>query len=201
MNPLFFIVALTIWGYILRILRKAELQAWRFLWGSLGLFVLLMVFIQPYVTEPLARGVCAIAGGVGTLTGTYEAYFRYGIVFVDSPSGAITLLVDMECSGVIEIMAFWCLLIFFRVYTRMERVVIGILGFLYIMLSNALRITVICLAVHFLGVEVFHVMHTFVGRILFYLLSVLLYFYVFTKPQVIQMKVGNFTYGHDKKNS
>jgi hypothetical protein len=26
-------------------------------------------------------------------------------------------------------------------------------------------------------------------------LSVLLYFYVFTKPQVVQMKVGNFSYG------
>ena len=202
MNPIFLILIAAVWLYLLHVFKKANLKAWSFLWGSLGLFMILMVFVRPYVTDPLARCVCAVAGLVGKIGGTYSAYFKYGILFVTTKAGSsMTLMVDMECSGVIEIMAFLCLLIFYRVYTVPERIIVSVLGFVYIMLCNALRVSIICLAVHFWGTGAYYVVHTFVARIIFYALSVLLYFYVFTKPQIIQMKVGNFTYDHDKKNS
>ena len=75
------------------------------------------------------------------------------------------------------------------------------MGFAYIMVCNALRIAIICLSVHLLGMDAYYVMHTFVGRIVFYLFSVWLYFYVFTKPQVVQMKVGHFSYELPKSDS
>ena len=111
----------------------------------------------------------------------------------------MTLLIDFECSGIIEIMAFLSLLIFFNVYNWSEKLMIGIGGFCYIMLCNVLRIVMICFAVHFWGMGAYYVFHTFIGRIFFYVLSVYLYFYVFTKPQIVKMKVGNFSYG--KNNS
>lgn len=195
MNPIFIILIIVVWLYILRVLRKAELHAWRFLWGSMGLFIILMITVRPVLTMPLARCVSALAGVVGNLTGFFEAYFKYGVIFIGAETGSITLQVDFECSGIIEIMAFLCLLAFFNVYSRNEKLLVGIVGFAYIMLCNALRIVVICMAVHFWGLSAYYIFHTFVGRIIFYTLSVLLYFYVFTKPQIIQMKVGNFTYG------
>ena len=201
MNPIFGLCIIAAWLFVLRILTKAELSAWRFLWGTLGLFALLMLFVRPVITEPLAGSVCALAGVVGRLTGAYTAYFKYGILFIPAESGSVTLLVDMECSGVIEIMAFLSLLVFFRVYTVGERIIVGVAGTVYIILCNVLRILLICFSVHFFGMDAYYVVHTFIGRIVFYILSVLLYYYVFTKPQVIQMKVGNFTYGHSKKNS
>ncbi|MCR4840641.1 MAG: exosortase family protein XrtG [Lachnospiraceae bacterium] len=202
MNPIFLIIILAVWLYLLHVLNKADLKAWSFLAGSLGLFVILMVYVQPHVTQPLARCVSALAGVVGKITGTFAAYFKYGIIFISAKNGsAITLKVDMECSGVIEIMAFLCLLIFYRVYSVSERIIVGVAGFCYIMLCNALRIVIICLSVYFFGTGAFYVVHTFVGRIIFYTLSVILYFYVFTKPQIIQMKVGNFKYGHNDQNT
>ena len=30
---------------------------------------------------------------------------------------------------------------------------------------------------------------------MFYALSVMMYFYVFTKPQIVRMKIGKFKYG------
>ena len=202
MNPGFFIIVLAIWIYLLFVFKRADLKAWSFLWGSLGLFIILMVFIRPIVTEPLAKCVCAVAGIVGNLTGTFTPYFKYGILFVQSITGeSITLLVDMECSGVIEIMAFICLLLFYRVYSVAERAIVSVAGFVYLLLCNVLRIIVICESVYFLGLDAYYVVHTFVGRAIFYVLSVILYFYVFTKPQVIQMKVGNFKYGTDKSNT
>ena len=107
----------------------------------------------------------------------------------------------MECSGIIEIMAFISLLAFFDVYKRPEKIAVGIAGVAGIMLANALRIVLICEIVHFCGVDAYSVAHTFIGRLFFYALTVLLYFYVFTKPHIVSMKVGGFLYGNDSNPS
>ena len=171
------------------------------MWGSLGLFVIMMITVQPVLTMPLARCVAALAGVVGNITGTFIAYLKYGIIFISSGLTSVTLRIDFECSGIIEIMAFISLLAFFNVYNFSEKVMVGIGGFCYIMVCNALRIVMICLSVYFFGMDAYYIVHTFVGRIFFYVLSVYLYFYVFTKPQIIKMKVGNFAYGSNKNVS
>lgn len=198
MTPALGLIILIVWLYVLRVTRKSELPAWRFIWGSCGLFVIMMIFIRPYLTQPLAQVVAALAGGFGKLTGMFDSYFKYGVIFVDSKAGAISLLIDFECSGILEIMAFVSLLAFFRAYTIYERVVVGILGTFYIILANALRIISICVIIYFRGMQAYYMAHTFVGRIIFYGLSVFLYFIVFTRTQIIRQKVGGFTYGTDK---
>lgn len=184
-----------LWILLLRVLGKAELYFWRFLSGSCGLFLLLFFLMQPLLTEPLGQCVAAIAGVFGNLTGTFSPYFRYGVLFIEAVGGTMTLQIDFECSGIVEIIAYLSLLAFYRVYTRNERVILMIVGIGSIILANVLRIIVICEMIHFGGTEMYYVAHSLVGRLVFYTLSVLLYFYVFTKPQIIRMKVGGVTYG------
>ena len=190
------IVLIALWYNILNVLKRAELHFWRFIAGSFGLFIFLMILARPVLSQPLAKAVASISGLFGNLTDTFSAYFKYGILFIESAAGAITLQVDFECSGIIEIMAFISLLAFFMVYTVNERIVIGVLGTIYIILANVLRVTVICLIIHFFGPDAYFISHTIIGRLIFYTFSVMLYFYVFTKPQIIRMKIGKFTYGH-----
>ena len=138
--------------------------------------------------------VAAIAGIFGKVTGFYQAYFRYGVIFIESFNGAITVNIDMECSGIIEIAAFVSLLTFYQIYNVPERIYVGIIGTLYTILSNALRISVICTMIHFLGTDYYYLAHTVVGRIVFYVLQVILYFFVFTRPHVLKMRTGDFGY-------
>lgn len=201
MNPVFIIIVLALWLYGLSVLSRAKLEFWRYLCGAMGLFVIMIVSLRDVLMMPLARCVVALAGIIGNLTDTFIAYFKYGIIFIFTETGSMTLQIDLECSGMIEIMAFLSLLVFFRVYTVYERIIVGVLGTAYIMVCNALRITLICEAVHFWGIPAYFVAHTFIGRIFFYALTVILYFYVFTKPQIIHMKVGNFTYGNNKPSA
>lgn len=191
------IVCALAWLFILRVLKRADLRFWHFIWGALGVFILAMVFVRPVVTQPLAQCVAALAGIAGSLTDTFAAYFRYGIIYVPAADSSITLQVDMECSGVIETFAFIALLAFFDVYKRPEKLAVGVVGVLGILVANALRIILICEIVHFCGVDAYGLAHTFVGRLFFYALTILLYFYVFTKPHVVSMKVGGFLYGND----
>jgi len=187
-----------VWLYLLHVFKRCNLPAWRFFAGSIGLFLIQMVVLRPLVTEQLARYVAACAGVFGKLTGCYEAYFKYGIIYISARTATITLQIDLECSGIIEIMAFIALIAFFDVYQFAEKCFVGIIGVLYIIMANVLRITTICFCIYYGGVQVYYVAHAFIGRIVFYVLSVVLYFYVFTKPQVVRTKVGKFVYGADK---
>lgn len=187
-------VLIILWLWALRVLDKAGLRFWRYITGASGLFLIIMIMVRPFLTIPLARAVAAIAGTFGKITGFYEAYYRYGVIFIDAVKGAITVNIDLECSGIIEIAAFLSLLVFFSVYTIPERIYVGIIGVIWTLMSNALRITVICTMIHFLGTDYYYLAHTFVGRIVFYIGQVLMYFFVFTKPQIIRMKTGGFDY-------
>lgn len=198
MQILLGIIIVAVWLYILHVLTKAKLHAWRFIWGSLGLFIIMMIYVRPVLTFPLAQGISAIAGFVGQITNTFVPYFKYGTIFVETTTCAITLQIDFECSGVLEIMAFLSLLLFFNVYTRYEKVMVSVVGTVYLCLANVLRIILICEIIHFGGSKYYYIAHTYLGRIFFYILTILLYFNVFTKPQVIKMKVGDFSYDADK---
>ncbi|WP_369298394.1 exosortase family protein XrtG [uncultured Neglectibacter sp.] len=200
MSVFFYLLAIGIWLALLTVTKRAELHAWHFLIGSAGLFILLMVVVRPVATQPLAQVVSALVGAVGKLTGQFSAYFKYGIIFLSTHGESLTLQIDFECSGIIEIAAFESLLCFFNVYSSLEKLLLAIIGFCYIMLANAFRILVICFAVCIFGPGAYYVVHAIVGRILFYILSIYLYFYIFTKPQVVRMKVGSFVYAHPKEN-
>lgn len=189
--------AIGLWVWLLRVLRKAGLKFWRYLLGSCGIFLILLILVRPWLVLPLARLIAAIAGIFGKVTGFYQAYYRYGVIFIESLNGAITVNIDLECSGFIEISAFISLLAFYGIYNIPERIYIGVIGTLYTMLTNGLRIAVICTMIHFLGTDYYYVAHTIVGRIVFYVLQVILYFYIFTKPHVLKMKTGDF--GYNKK--
>lgn len=195
------IIFTIIWLYLLRVFKRGKMRAWHFIVGALGLFLILLVVVVPYLTDPFAKIVASLAGIFGNMTGWFDEYFRYSMIFIKTQHSSITMMIDFECSGIIEIFAFECLLIFFDVYSREEKIIVGILGFCAIMLLNALRIILICSIVHFLGAPAFGIAHTFVGRIFFYIFTIILYFYVFTKPQIVRMKVGKMTYGKFKKDS
>ena len=106
------LIFLVVWLYILHVTKKAKLPFWHFLWGSAGLFVIIFVGFKDVLTQPMANIVAAVAGIVGKMTGVFEPYYKYGIIFVESAKDSITLKIDFECSGIIEITAFLSLLIF-----------------------------------------------------------------------------------------
>ncbi len=196
---LLFLALTIIWVINLRIFYKVKNQAAFITVGMVGAFVLMMVFLRPIATMPLARIVAAIAGFFGRITGIFEAFFKYGIIFVKTPTGSITLQIDFECSGIIEIMVYIAILAFYRVYTVAERAILSAIGVIYIIMANALRIILIATMIHFGGESMYYIAHTYLGRIFFYAATVVLYFYVFTKSQVVRMKVGSFSYDAKKE--
>lgn len=192
----FAVLCLILWLYALSVFRRAKLDFFRYLTGSVGLFIFMMIFLEPVLLQPLVSLVTSVTGIVGDVTGLFESYHDYSIIFVTSAAHneSLSLYIDYECSGIIEMMAFVSLLAFFEVYDVWQRVVVGVLGCIAIFFSNVIRITVICVIIKIGGNQVYYLAHTVIGRIVFYALTVALYYYVFTHAQIIRQKVGGFNY-------
>lgn len=195
--------AFIVWLYVLNVFKRGKLDFFRYLVGSIGVFLFMVIWIQPHVTKGLIQLVTSVSGVLGKVTGVFEAYRDYSILFVENQvtKEAISLYVDYECSGVIEMMVFLSLLAFFQVYEVWQRFIIGILGCIAIFFSNVCRIFIICFMIKIGGNEVYYFAHTIVGRLFFYGLAILLYYYVFTYAQIKKQKVGGFSYAQHNEDS
>lgn len=194
---------LIVWLYFLYVFKRSKLDFFRYIVGSFGLFIFMVIYIRPYITGPLMGLVTSVSGVFGKLTGVFEAYRDYNILFVENnvTREAISLYVDYECSGVIEMMVFISLLTFFQVYEVWQRVVIGILGCIAIFFSNVCRIFLICIIIKVGGNDMYYFAHTIIGRLFFYMLAILLYYFVFTRAQIKKQKVGGFNYAQHSEGS
>jgi exosortase family protein XrtG len=161
------------------------------------------IFIQPTLSEILKQYVTSVVGILGKLTGLCEAFYELSIVFIPKQSDltAVSLYIDYECSGIIEMMAFISLLIFYQVYDVGQRIIISFVGCVSIFVFNVIRIMVICAVIYQFGSGSYYIAHTILGRLIFYVLTIILYYYVFTRQQIIKQKIGGFHYAEHNENA
>lgn len=188
------IIVFLIWLYLLSVCKRAKVNSLRFFLGSIGTFLIGIIFIKPYAVIFLNYILTSFVGIFGNATGLFKTLYSMSAIFVNTDIGGLLLQIDVECSGIIEIIAFISLILFFDVYNIYEKLVYSMIGVFYIIIANAIRIITISLIVYCFGYDSYNIAHSYIGRILFYLLSISMYFYVFTKPQINSMKVGNFNY-------
>ncbi len=185
-----------IWIYLLTVVKRARLDFWYFILGSIGFFTITAILLQPLLLLPMQRAIAAVAGLPGEWTGTYASYYEKGLLFVSHNATQLSLYIDFECTGILETLAFLSLLWFFPVYQLYEKIAVSVIGTATIFLANVLRIFVICQMLYWGGERLYFTAHSFVGRFLFYAITIALYFYVFTRSQIVRQKVGAFSYEH-----
>ena len=188
------IVAIAIWVYAITVLKRAKLDFWYFTLGSAGLFTAAIITLQPLLLMPMQNAIAAVSGLLGELTGTYSSYFEKGLLFISHGATNLSLYIDFECSGIIETFAFLALLWFFPAYQYYEKIAVSIIGIISIFMANVLRIFIICQMIYWGGENMYFLAHSIVGRLVFYACTIALYFYAFTKAQVVRQKVGAFRY-------
>ena len=187
------IIPFAVWIYILTVFKR-KLEFYYFLLGSIGTFLFAFVLLKGIMTEILTTLTCFLTGLLGNALGIFKAYTTHSILFVENADGPISLYVDFECGGVIEILVFISLIFFFAVYNVKEKIGISLIGIVWIIAANIIRLFSICLIINRFGNESYYVAHTIVGRLIFYALSIILYFYVFTRAQIRRQRVGEFGY-------
>ncbi|WP_407888138.1 exosortase family protein XrtG [Levilactobacillus sp. N40-8-2] len=181
---IYLIIGTLIWLYLLSALNRAQLPAFHFLVGTAGLFFILIGLSDPYWVWFFTHAVINGVRWIGQTTGMCTIMNHYGLVSINNPTGPLTMSIDYECSGIIETTAFVSLVAFFPIFKRTERAFFGLLGVLWIYIANVLRLGLVVVICHFNGGQAFFLAHSILGRMLFYVLVIALYYNVFTYSQI-----------------
>lgn len=183
------------WLYVLSVLKRIGWSAAYVVLGVVETFFIIISLVNNNVISFLMRLNTSGAGVVGMLTGFYTVAPTLGIIHIVSGLSAINLFITYECSALIELAAYIALVLFFPFFKNLQQR-LKLLGFgvIYLLLANMLRLTVTALIIHFLGLPSLIWAHVIVGRLIFYVLTIILYFYVFTRSQVLHIKIGRFDF-------
>ncbi|MBM7545097.1 exosortase family protein XrtG [Periweissella beninensis] len=185
------ILSIIIWVYGLSVLKRAKTDAFYFLFGSVGLFIILILLSKPYGVWLFSSVVTWGVGIIGKLTGLFTTFYSSHIIQVIANHRTSILLVDYECSGIIETTAFWGLIAFYPVYRGQKRLLLGLFGFVWIYMANVIRLSFIAVTVYYFGNGAFYLAHSIIGRLIFYTLAIILYYVVFTKGQLVNRMLSH----------
>ena len=61
----FAIICVILWIYALSVFKRGKLDFFRYIVGSVGLFVFMMIFVEPILVHPLVSLVTSASGIVG----------------------------------------------------------------------------------------------------------------------------------------
>jgi exosortase family protein XrtG len=116
------------------------------------------------------------------------------MLFINNKNADISMLIDYECCGIIEILVVISIVSFFPLFSLKEKIWYSFIGYVYTTLANAIRLLVISYIIYLNGNNSYYIAHSFVGRVVFYILTIMLYFYIISRNQIKSQKVGNFEY-------
>ncbi len=104
------------------------------------------------------------------------------LILAQSPNGSMILKLGIECSGILELGVLIGLLLFYPAFHWQEKIFKLIFGVAVTYAINIARMLLIVGFVWWLGPDWTYVGHAVVGRLFFFVLTMVLYWFILTKP-------------------
>lgn len=191
MALLAFGIAFVLWAALVVFLYHYRIWLPFYVVGSVGLAFLLIVAgtrltqVERWLEMAVAYSAHGVSRAAGIPTRVFEAAPGNILVWVIVQDPGWTVVrVDLECSGMLEMSVLSGLLAFYPAWTLGKRAWLMLAGWMATWAANVVRIVVIILILHVLGKRSIYIAHTIVGRIVFSVLAVALYWVVFTRGTV-----------------
>ena len=155
--------------------------------GSVGLaFILIYIGrntpIEPWLQAAVAYGVHGMAQVLQVPTETFGSSPGSLLVLVDQNVGWTMLQVSVESSGLLESGVVAGMLMFYPAWSLRRRLMYTLIALLLTYVANIVRLMVIVAALHFMGKESLLVSHTIIGRAVFFIAVIAIYWYLLTRP-------------------
>ncbi|MDF2590919.1 MAG: hypothetical protein K0S75_385 [Clostridia bacterium] len=189
-NIILFITIGALWIIGLTLFGKTKMHFFMFLLGSVGVFLISMIFFTPFLERQISLLISETLELIGNATTYFAVFKENSIISFDTRTGIISMFIDYECSGVIEMLVFTSLLLFFPFGKPFRKLFYAIGGNIFIFLANIIRILMIVFVSKTFGAEYFYIAHTLLGRLLFFGLMIVLYYLVFTVTHLKNQHVG-----------
>lgn len=190
-KELSFMIAVLLWICALLFFKEMKMNFFKFLIGSIGIFTIAMIFLMPILENKLGALVSNTLYFIGSGTQYFQVFKDNAIISISTRNGIVSMIINYECSGVIEMLVFTALAMFFPFGSLIRRMVSVLYGNFFIYFSNIVRVLFIIIMTKFLGANSFYIIHILLARILFFGLMIVIYYFVFTTTQLKYQKVGD----------
>lgn len=176
-------LAAVIYAVGLLILRTTSSKLILFVWGASG-FALLAIWIAVdlNVHYLLATLEARQLQWMLNLSGNPIEVVNHVTLLVPDRQGWVGMTIGAESSTLIELSVFVGIMLFYPKLSGNRRLMYGVIGVMGTYLLNLVRLLLIIALVSMWGRDVFPLAHSVVGRILYFLGVVALYWYLLTKP-------------------
>ena len=148
-----------------------------------------LLHLEPYLAHTVAWAVHQIANAFSIPTRIYEnAPGILLVLVVVQDIGWTVLQIGVESSGLLEISVLVSVLAFYPGWQWLRRGGAILAGGLAIWAANVLRMLIIVVMLNQLGKNALVLAHTFVGRIVFFLLTILIFWYLVTSATLANLR-------------
>lgn len=182
-----FILAIYVGGLLL--MRNQRHTLLSYTWSAFGFAVVLILAgqyggwhemlgqIQAVILRAAARGINV----------QLELLGQSNLVVPD-PTGWSVLSIGIECSTLIEASVFAGIMLFYPRFPLQERLLRTGIGIVATFLINLVRLSVITIVIAWFGKPAVPVAHAFIGRLIFFIGIIGVYWYMLTLPTLRMVK-------------
>ncbi len=160
-----------------------------YLVGSIGLALGIifigqsLIPIEPLLEQYVAYAVHLVSSVVGVKTRIFTGAPGLLMVLVIAQDvGWTAVQVTIECSGLLESAVLIGMLAFYPGWPLRQKILLCAVGLAFTQLANVARLMFIIGTLHWFGKDSLFMAHTIVGRAVFFVAVVAIYWYVFTLP-------------------
>lgn len=179
-----------VWVVAVDFLRRYRIWILFYTVGTVGFIYWLVLLgntwqLEIRLAQSVAWTVHAISNSAAIPTRIFEGAPGVLLVLVVAQEvGWTALHVGVESSGMLEISVLVGLLLFYPGWSLTRRVGSALLGSAAIWLANILRMLLIVGMLNQLGKEALVLAHTYIGKMLFVLLAIAVFWFLITYPTV-----------------
>lgn len=192
---IYWIAAVLGWALIGIFLRYHRIWVFYYIWCAVGFTLMAILVLR---SSPMEYKIEQVTGLLLHYVLDYMGIKTY--VFDKAPGTILVLLalenswtcidIDIECSGLLEACVLLGLLIFYPGVKLGRRLWSGIAGLAALFLINLIRLLTVVLVLSTSGRDSMYIAHTLIGRLVFFFLLIIVYWYIFTRPALSRVRRG-----------
>ncbi len=187
-----------IWLVVTVFFYRHKLWVFYYIWGSVGLScVLILLFHASFIEYRLESFTSLVLHDILGLWNIVTYLFDRSpgtlLVLIKIDSSWTTIAIDIENSGLIEMCVIFALIIFYPVYNMRKRMIAALTGVVGIYIINLIRLIVVITLINTGGRNMSFIAQTLFGRLVFFILSIALYWQLITRPSLskVQRSIKN----------
>ncbi len=184
------LAGLLIFGWLMAVLFFRANRIWLpyYVIGAVGLalgiiFIGRATFIEGDLAQVVAAGVHAVSSLTPVPTQVFQsAPGAIMVLVVDQSVGWTMLQVTVESSGLLETGVITGMLMFYPGWSLRRRSGYAVIAILATYVANIIRLMVIVVVIHYGGKDTLLVSHTILGRAVFFIGVIIIYWYLLSRP-------------------